>query len=256
MRIGGTTMPDMLNRQQFERRLTERLSAVLNRARGDLVNALHHQGFTQGELANVPPVVLDNMRNNLMATLQEELELAYIETAQSFAGLLSFAIGADRLQKLADQWATETVPPLVNSLIETTRASLQDLARRAPSLPLDRRALLGLLGAATLFGLSRAISIARTAATQVNSAAEDAVTREVGTRGSRVVEKWYTKEDERVCPICRPLHEKARGDGWTEPPPAHPNCRCERKYEIIAPDGTVIEVRASEERGNPVTVRS
>lgn len=41
---------------------------------------------------------------------------------------------------------------------------------------------------------------------------------------------WLTREDERVCPICGPLHETPQ-EIWRKEfpkgPPAHVNCRCE-----------------------------
>lgn len=47
---------------------------------------------------------------------------------------------------------------------------------------------------------------------------------------------WRTEKDERVCPICAPLHGK-RQEVWAElfpgGPPAHPNCRCELVLEIM-----------------------
>lgn len=44
---------------------------------------------------------------------------------------------------------------------------------------------------------------------------------------------WITQRDERVCPICGPLHEKkvsVWGDQFPFGPPAHPRCRC---YETL-----------------------
>ena len=47
--------------------------------------------------------------------------------------------------------------------------------------------------------------------------------------------KWITAEDERVCPICRPMHNQVRGlnesfakggGGTTLTTPAHVTCRC------------------------------
>jgi hypothetical protein len=51
-----------------------------------------------------------------------------------------------------------------------------------------------------------------------------------------VVEIWLASQDELVCPICGPLHGKRRGQGWTEPPPAHPNCRCAVGTEFVGVD--------------------
>lgn len=49
--------------------------------------------------------------------------------------------------------------------------------------------------------------------------------------------EWYTAEDERVCPICFPLHEVRVGIGQVFPgvgvdaPPAHPSCRCTMLFD-------------------------
>ena len=44
---------------------------------------------------------------------------------------------------------------------------------------------------------------------------------------------WITEYDAKVCPICRPLHERKR-EVWEaqfpDGPPAHPNCRCTIQY--------------------------
>lgn len=46
---------------------------------------------------------------------------------------------------------------------------------------------------------------------------------------------WYTREDERVCKVCGPLHEVSRRVSSSFPgghvaPPAHPSCRCLLRY--------------------------
>ena len=48
---------------------------------------------------------------------------------------------------------------------------------------------------------------------------------------------WYTRRDERVCPICQPLHgtvtnKKGVFPGGYVSPPAHPKCRCDVSYEV------------------------
>jgi SPP1 gp7 family putative phage head morphogenesis protein len=38
---------------------------------------------------------------------------------------------------------------------------------------------------------------------------------------------WVTKGDDRVCPICAPLHGRKYKPYWFMPQmPVHPNCRC------------------------------
>jgi hypothetical protein len=50
--------------------------------------------------------------------------------------------------------------------------------------------------------------------------------------GIVAVDIWQTNRDDRVCPICGPRHNRKRGDGWTENPPAHPRCRCWLKHDF------------------------
>jgi len=38
---------------------------------------------------------------------------------------------------------------------------------------------------------------------------------------------WITKGDDKVCPICRPLHGKVWGRDFSVKPDLHPGCRCE-----------------------------
>lgn len=56
-----------------------------------------------------------------------------------------------------------------------------------------------------------------------------------GVLDPETLRKWVTAEDERVCPICRPMHNQIRGlnepfekgtGGTTLTTPAHVTCRC------------------------------
>ena len=56
-----------------------------------------------------------------------------------------------------------------------------------------------------------------------------------GVLDPATLRKWITAEDERVCPICRPMHNQVRGlnepfekglGGTTLTTPAHVTCRC------------------------------
>jgi len=38
--------------------------------------------------------------------------------------------------------------------------------------------------------------------------------------------KWLTAQDERTCPVCRPLDGRVFGIDEVDGPPAHPGCRC------------------------------
>lgn len=72
-----------------------------------------------------------------------------------------------------------------------------------------------------LFGRRRAEMIAATETTRLFAEGNAVAYR---TAGVNEVE-WYTARDDRVCPVCGPLHGERYGVGTTKPP-AHPRCRC------------------------------
>lgn len=246
-------MPELINRDKFERALSEALATILEKAKRNLVNAVYREGFTQGNLANIPMDVMRDLKHDLERELQQQIPPVFIDTAREFAGLLSFALPESQLQEAAQSWMQSWLPKLVNGMLETTSTELRRIAATAPDVQLERRVLLGMLSVGALFSLARAITIARTTATEVNVAAENAVTDELKPTVKKLRKLWYTKLDERVCPECAPKHDTEIKDGGKEPP-LHPNCRCEEYYEITYSDGTKVIVKASEMTGKPIEI--
>lgn len=84
----------------------------------------------------------------------------------------------------------------------------------------------------------RAFSIARNEAFTATSQGRQMYWNQLVTRGvldPTTLRKWITAEDERVCPICRPMHNQVRKlnesftkgtGGTTLTTPAHVTCRC------------------------------
>lgn len=80
---------------------------------------------------------------------------------------------------------------------------------------------------------------------------------EAGAQGrvslERTTKRWATVQDERVCPICAPLHGVeipfgelfSSGEFEGEGPPSHPGCRC--FLEMSAPEGAEPEAPAQTE---------
>jgi SPP1 gp7 family putative phage head morphogenesis protein len=79
----------------------------------------------------------------------------------------------------------------------------------------------------------RAEVIARTEAIRASVEGQQELWRQGADQGvipQNVLRRWVTAADERVCPICGPLHGEKTGleesfDGFFAPP-AHPMCRC------------------------------
>jgi len=88
------------------------------------------------------------------------------------------------------------------------------------------------------FREERARTIAVTEVTRAYSEGNEAAWRESGSVEGK---EWLTSVDERVCPICGPLHGQIvplnsdfSGPGGSfHNPPAHPRCRCDTAPVVI-----------------------
>lgn len=81
--------------------------------------------------------------------------------------------------------------------------------------------------AGKVFNEQRASGLAITETTAAQSSGAEKASVTSGTKDEE--DTWFTREDDRVCPICAPLHGAPRSV-WQQTfplgPPAHPNCRC------------------------------
>lgn len=145
---------------------------------------------------------------------------------QSVAVGVGFDVGMVNLAAL--EWSRTYTYDLVRGLTDTTRKVVQEAVSAFEATPgMTRGDLEKLLAGA--FGERRASAIAVTEVTRASSQAVLQAQRELAGLGITMKRRWYTLRDERVCPICGPLHGQAE-DVWMAQfpmgPPAHPNCRC------------------------------
>jgi len=123
----------------------------------------------------------------------------------------------------------------IADITNTTRTSVNDALVDYvldPELSLDD---LAATLQATVFSQSRIEGITATEITRAMYEGENAFAAQLREAGFEYVRYWYTVNDERVCPICGPLHglpETPEG-GWDPSgvgpgifPDAHINCRC------------------------------
>jgi len=100
------------------------------------------------------------------------------------------------------------------------------------------------MSAMSITGMQREMRSLRIAVTEITNAyatAEQLAGEQLQSEfpDVRVIKRWWTNNDDLVCPICGPLHGKIVGIGEkfstdlgddnivvNERPPAHPNCRC------------------------------
>jgi hypothetical protein len=115
---------------------------------------------------------------------------------------------------------------LVKEITENTRAAVR---QQVEGFYRDQRSLDDLTaGLSRLFSPIRAELIAVTEVTRAGVQGELGFAEELRKMGLKTTFVWQTANDEISdnCPICGPRHEKKQGDGWSDPPPGHPRCRC------------------------------
>ena len=101
---------------------------------------------------------------------------------------------------------------------------------------------------------SRANNIARTETAKSTNYATTEAWKQSGVVEAK---EWYTALDERVCPICSPLHGKTvklnkdfsapDGFGSVEQPPAHQQCRCVHLPITITKEQQLINLKKKED---------
>lgn len=121
-------------------------------------------------------------------------------------------------------WATQYAGQLVKGIDEVTRGLLTVNINAYVTEGWTFKELTDAI--AGIFGEARAKRIAITEVTRSYSEAAMVYKDEMTALGLPMVATWSI-EDEAACEECKPLDGKVQGDGWNEPPPAHPNCRCD-----------------------------
>lgn len=165
-------------------------------------------------------------RDALRAALIEAADLGVKATVAQF-GSVGFGFNWLMANEKARQWAETHSMQLVTDIDETTKRHV----RQQIAQWIDNGEPLSALSKEleVIFGKQRATLIASTEVTRAYAQAN-----KIAYHASGVVEQveWRTARDERVCPVCGPLHTKhAPIDTGFEQidggfPPAHPHCRC------------------------------
>jgi HK97 family phage portal protein len=221
--------------QRVMRELEQELAANLERELRRQLNTLLPPGTPDDQVDDVVRRAADQVEatgERVRDVLRRELERSSsLGVTVAFDQLQQVGLGFDWTLAHTDaaEWATQYSYELVKNINATTRQRLQSAVtewfNNGDTLPDLRRSL------EPLFGPRRAQLIAQTETTR--AAAEGAQRGYAAADVIRRVE-WTTVVDERVCPVCGPLHgvRTDLGQPFTHPNgtqysiPAHPGCRC------------------------------
>ena len=169
-----------------------------------------------------------DMDNRIMALLLLALFGAAADQAHRYTIGMGVPASVDHVNLAAREWARMYGYDAVSGINETTRRAIADAMGQfhsTPGMTVDDVAKL----LEPTFGQSRANMIATTEITRANTQAVNIAMQELAADGITATRQWVTWRDDRVCPICGPLHNTFE-DVWQieQPagPPAHVNCRC------------------------------
>lgn len=204
-------MPDLCDRRKYEKALADALNALFS-------------GFAQHPWWQFDPM---QFKHRVEDVLRPQLRHVYwLALLQLSAELGVTVVAAD---VVTDGWVSRTVGRIGTLITKNTTRQLRD----AMGKPLPAEEIAKTVE--RTFSPERAAGIAATEVTRANTAGEVPVILSYEKHtGHRLVAIWNTEEDEKVCPICKPLDGLPEAWWQTEAlsgPPAHPNCRCWLTYE-------------------------
>ncbi len=202
----------------------------------------------------VPDSFYAQMSSELGGVLEDSLANVYlssaIDTQAALDNVIPISIDWSRPNENAQAWARQYTFDLVRGLQDTTQEQVQaNIASLQKDLsdffekPTTLSEIRGNIGkyipdwqdrlGRVWSSDERAKMIATTEITRASVQGDLDSVRFLSTDyGIDMIPIWQTSRDEKVCPICGPLHNKRQGDEWSDPPPAHVNCRCAISFEL------------------------
>lgn len=213
---------DLPNRDQLERELTRELGKIQSAHVARIIELMGNPP----NMANIPAEYWNTAGEELRKALSRFLNRVYLEQAQTFLTRTTIGVDWALINRDAAAWAARYTFDLVRGIEDTDRTLLQDAITRYFEDGQTRDELEQVLR--ERFGDYRSEMIATTEITRAASNGEIGAARQVmeDNPSIEMIPIWQTNADELVCEVCGPLNGMEQGDGWTEPPPAHPNCRC------------------------------
>ncbi|MFQ5610067.1 MAG: phage minor head protein, partial [Woeseiaceae bacterium] len=212
-----------------------KLSRVLTRLSTKHRKRLRAAIAQYGTIRAIPREFWDQMQAEINEESATALLLIMIAAHQSTQNRLRFRVSGGNVEGIAAGVTKPQAAQLARQMLDNTRDRLLQLEAKLRLDPqIDEKKFRDELAKSVAVVISdeRAGGAAVTETTRAISSGQRLGGDDYAARYPEVVltERWLTERDERVCPICAPLHGK-KSDVWAAQfpsgPPAHPNCRCE-----------------------------
>jgi len=224
-------MPNVSDRDGKEAEIMKVLAREFNRARLQLLGLIPD---LEPWMVDVAPEFWDEHQTKLIGGLSPALSGVYTAQAEAMMAEFDF-LGVEwgLINEGAADWARRYTYDLVSNLTSTSRRTLQKLIPQYFEQQWNQGQLRQQLE--PTFGQLRAEMIARTEVTRAASEGEQETARQLANEGITMKPIHQTRNDEIVCPICGPRHDKEITD-QDEYPPLHPRCRCWVIHEMVLED--------------------
>lgn len=183
---------------------------------------------------------IDLTDEEAMAELIAEIIFATRDGVNLFDENMNLTLDYTGTNTEAAEWARKYGYDLVRNIDKLTVDSLQQAISAFVETPgMTIAQVMDMLP----FDEQRAIRVARTEITRSYAHGQQMAGEELAKEypDVKMVKRWYTNEDDRVCPLCEPIAQKEwipMDEDFYEPedeyqdgnPPRHTNCRCNVVY--------------------------
>ena len=240
MSIRDTREPDQQRKEKLGRSIARvvrrRLSKQLERLYFQLRMAYPHRGMKAiGDVIDFDALFEDDPEEaqELIAMIlqgaQGGMDLVKLQTRLQ----LDYGLTNAEAAAWARRYSYELIKDIDKTTRDVIRSAVTDFIKDPDYSMADLFDLLE-----PQFGRVRAERIAVTEVTRAYSQGQRMARETIKEQfpGVAIVDRWYTNNDDLVCPLCGPLdgEERKEGEVFYQPedayqdgyPPRHPNCRC------------------------------
>lgn len=216
---------EIINRPEIEARLARIVGRDL---RAELNRLMDFLGDPPA-LANIPDEYWTNGWRDIQKDVEPALLDIFLGQAEGLMAEIGIGVNWDQVNLTASRWASDHLEDMLSSLFGRRYEHLNEVIPRFYEEGWDLGQLRTELE--RWYSPVRADMIAVTETTRASVEGERAYVEQLRAEGGfRLVPVWLTANDELVCPICGPKHNKEIIDGIY--PPAHPRCRCNVGYDL------------------------
>jgi SPP1 gp7 family putative phage head morphogenesis protein len=216
--------PGLKKKKRTERRLKKIIAARLARQAKEIQKYLRNKTPTT---TPIQPTPASDRERELLIKVVREGALDGVGMAEETIGFsLSDGSVNERALSYAQSYTTEWLRKIDSVSSNAVRDVTSTFISRPGTTVGDMVDAL-----APYFGEDRAWTIATTETTRIYAEANQIYANELASQypGFEIVKRYYTNNDDRVCPICAPQNGKEApyNDEFAIPnPPLHVNCRC------------------------------